>query len=78
MFTYYQCQVGKNRKKFLIIKMNAEEKTVFAFDKDFLCSKKIQQFIIVDSEFQVIDDKKKLCRENQWKRIVLEKAFLFS
>ena len=58
--------------------MNAEEKTVFAFDKDFLCSKKIQQFIIVDSEFQVIDDKKKLCRENQWKRIVLEKAFLFS
>ena len=58
--------------------MNAEEKTVFAFDKDFLCSKKTQQFIIVDSEFQVIGDKKKLCRENQWKRIVLEKTFLFS
>ena len=56
--------------------MNAGEKNVFAFD--FLCSKKTQQFIIVDSEFQVIGDKKKLCRENQWKRIVLDEAFLFS
>ena len=68
----------ENRKTFLIIKMNAEEKSVFAFDKDFLCSETTQQFIIVDSEFQLTGDKKKLCRENQWKRIVLEKAFLFS
>lgn len=46
--------------------------------KIFCAAKKTQQFIIVDSEFQVIGDKKKLCRENQWKRIVLDKAFLFS
>ena len=46
--------------------------------KIFCAAKKTQQFIIVDSEFQVIGDKKKLCRENQWKRIVLEKTFLFS
>ena len=60
MFSYYLRQRGRKAEKSLNIKQDSGEKLVFVFSQVFR-QKKIQ-FIIVGSQTQFIDNKRKLWR----------------